>query len=74
MSNVTKKNSAAILKKYLAEHGIKQIYLAKKMNMKPSTLSAYLHGTTKFSADFAFNVAKALKIDPNIFIEKSYKK
>jgi addiction module HigA family antidote len=73
MPRITKANSADILQKYLEDHGIKKKYLAKKLGISASTLSAYLHGSIKFTADFALNVAKVLGVSPSLFLDKSYK-
>ena len=73
MTQFTKPNLSEILKEYLANHGIKSKYLAKKMGITPTNLSYYLNGHGKFTVDFAFAVSSALEISPEIFLDKSYK-
>ncbi len=73
MPSLTKENSAQILDQYLKEHGIKKSYLARKMNMSPSNLTADLKVTLRFTAEIALGVADAPNISPSIFLNKSYK-
>lgn len=64
-----KKNAREILYFYLRDHGIKQNYVAHKMGISSANFSNRLHGRLKFNADFALAVAKALDIDPTIFLK-----
>lgn len=74
MIQVTEQNAHKILKDYLKSHGITQAFVAKKMGISPQTFNAYVNGQNIFDADFAFSVAKALNIDPYIFLKESYRK
>lgn len=74
MVQVTQSDANVILKTYLKSHGITQAFAANKMGISPQTFNAYINGRYKFDADFAFSVAKALNIDPYIFLRESYRK
>lgn len=74
MSLVTKPNSNGILQKYLKSHGITQHFVANKMGVSDQSLSNLLNGRSKFTADKAIMVSKALGISLDIFLEKSYTK
>lgn len=74
MVQVTQPDANVILKTYLKSHGITQAFVAKKMGISPQTFNAYVNGQYKFDADFAFSVAKALDINPYIFLKESYRK
>lgn len=64
-----KENASEILYLYLRDHGIKQNYVARKMGISSANFSSRLHGRLKFNAEFALAVAKALDIDPTIFLK-----
>ncbi|RVU69835.1 MULTISPECIES: helix-turn-helix transcriptional regulator [Lactobacillus] len=66
---VVRSDAREILSKYLDEHGIKQSFVAKRMGISSATFSSRLHGRLNFDADFAIAVAKALRIDPDIFLK-----
>ena len=74
MVQVTEPNANEILKSYLEDHGISQAFVARKMGVTRQTFNAYINGSNKFDADFAFSVATALGISPKIFLKKTYRK
>lgn len=74
MVQVTEPNANEILKSYLEDHGISQAFVARKMGVTRQTFNAYINGSNKFDADFAFSVAIALGISPKIFLKKTYRK
>lgn len=54
---------------YLSENGIKQSFLAKKINMKENILSSRLREKSKLSHDEIALICGALGKEPNDFIE-----
>lgn len=74
MCDVVKSNAAKILLETIEKKGIKKVYVAKRMGITSSQLSAILHGRLKFNADIAFKAAFALDESPKIFLRKSYTK
>lgn len=73
MPKVVRDDAADILKKYLADHGIKNKYLADKIGMSESQLSSLLYKRSLLNGDKAILIAKALGISPNVFLKESYK-
>lgn len=69
---VTKTNAKEILQKYIDQHGITQHFVAEKMGISDQAFSSLINGRTKFTADKAIMVAKALDIPFSIFLEESY--
>lgn len=56
---------------YVAENGIKQVYIAQKTGLTPDTVSKMLNGSRKILADEFLLICNALNIDPNIFRNKT---
>ncbi len=56
---------------YVAEKGIKQVYIAQKTGLTPDTVSKMLNGNRRILADEFLLICNALNIDPNIFRNKS---
>lgn len=59
------------LKVYVAENGIKQVYIAQKTGLTPDTVSRMLNGSRRILADEFLLICNALNIDPNIFRNKT---
>ena len=57
------------IKQYLVENGIKQSFLAKKMNMSKFTMSSLLNGKRKITAEELNDIGKALNVNPTIFLD-----
>ncbi|CAM3196347.1 hypothetical protein SAMN04487792_1609 [Lactobacillus bombicola] len=72
MKSILKKNASEIAKKYMDTHNISHAYVANLMNISSSNFNDRINGRLKFTPDFAFIFAKALKINPNIFLLKKY--
>ena len=71
MVQVTKDNAGEIFDKLINEKGLKKAFVAKKMGISQQNLTNKIHRGT-FDADLALKAAKALDINPAIFIEKTY--
>lgn len=56
---------------YVAEKGVKQVYIAQKTGLTPDTVSKMLNGNRRILADEFLLICNALNIDPNIFRNKS---
>ncbi|WP_394958055.1 helix-turn-helix transcriptional regulator [Scardovia wiggsiae] len=53
----------------LIEHKIKQVTLAKALNMHPQTLSNKLNGTQSFSLQDAMQIAKYFQVSTDKILE-----
>lgn len=71
MVQVTKGNAGEIFDKLINDKGLKKAFVAKKMGISQQNLTNKIHRGT-FDADLALKAAKALDINPAIFIEKAY--
>ena len=71
MAQVTKDNAGEIFNKLINEKGLKKAFVAKKMGISQQNLTNKIHRGT-FDADLALKAAKALDINPAIFIDKTY--
>ena len=71
MVQVTKDNAGDIFDKLINEKGLKKAFVAKKMGISQQNLTNKIHRGT-FDADLALKAAKALDVNPAIFIEKTY--
>lgn len=54
--------------KYIADNGIKQIYVSEKTGIPENTLSMILNGKRKMEADEFVEIIVALNVDANHFI------
>jgi|LSQX01.2.fsa_nt_gb DNA-binding Xre family transcriptional regulator len=63
------KSPAEKISTYLSEHGIKQRFLARKINMNENILSSRLRGVSKFSYDEIALICGVLNLQPNDIIE-----
>ena len=72
MPKVVKDDANVILSKLIDDKGIKRAYLAKKVGISPSSMSALLHGNKRFTADLALQIGKVLDVPYTIFLTKSY--
>lgn len=57
------------IKDYLESNGIKQTFLANKIDMHPNTLNAKLNGHVRILADDIEKICGALGISPNAFLK-----
>ena len=71
MVQVTKDNAGDIFDKLINEKGLKKAFVAKKMGISQQNLTNKIHRGT-FDADLALKAAKALDVNPAIFIDKIY--
>lgn len=55
------------IKAYLKEHGITQRYVAGKIGMKETTLSACLTGQARLRAETLFLICDVLGVNPEVF-------
>lgn len=55
------------LNKYVADNGIKQVYIAQKTGLTADTVSKILNGSRRILADEFLLICTALDIDPNMF-------
>ena len=61
---------AANINEYLAEHGIKQTWLAEQLGVPVSTLNGILNGKVMMKADMFIRVCRVLKVSPETFVKK----
>lgn len=61
---------AAAINEFLKENGIKQEFLCNKINIAQNTLSDILNGKRRLLADEFVDIAIALGVDVNYFVEK----
>lgn len=65
-----KKKVAEVIKQYLDNSGIKQNFVAEKIQMSPITLCDILNGKRKLIADEFVSIVLALNVDANYFIDQ----
>lgn len=58
------------LKKFLTEHGIKQTFLAEKLNVPDYAISDMLSGRRKIDAVEYYQICKALRVPLEYFFEE----
>lgn len=71
MVQVTKDNAGEIFDKIIKDKGLKKTFVAKKMGISQQSLTNKISRGT-FDADLALKAAKALDVNPAIFIDKPY--
>ena len=71
MVQVTKDNAGEIFDKIIKDKGLKKTFVAKKMGISQQNLTNKINRGT-FDADLALKAAKALDVNPAIFIDKPY--
>ena len=54
----------AYLKAYMKEKGIKQSFIAEKINLSPQILGAMLNGQRKIEVSEYFRICEAIDVDP----------
>ena len=74
MPTVVKSNAKDILLKLIDDSGIKKNFIANKIGISASSMSALLHGRKKFTADTAIQISKILNLPDSVFLTKSYSK
>lgn len=57
------------IKNYLVEHGIKQRFLAEKLELPDSVISDMLNGFRKIDAVEYYQICKALRVSLEYFFE-----
>lgn len=57
------------IKNYLVEHGIKQRFLAEKLELPDPVISDMLSGQRKIDAVEYYQICKALRVDMEYFME-----
>lgn len=58
------------INRYLADHGIKQTFVAEQIGMSVKTLNSILRGRQRLNADVYERICRdGLKIDPGYFFE-----
>lgn len=57
------------IKDYLINHGIKQKYIVEKTGLSKGMISDIIRGRRKITAEELGLIAKALKVDANIFLQ-----
>ena len=55
---------AVILKEYIKEKGIKQSFIAEKIEMSPQVLGQLLNGQRKIEVSEYFRICNAIEMDP----------
>lgn len=55
---------AEILKEYIKEKGIKQSFIAEKIEMSPQILGQLLNGQRKIEVSEYFRICNAIEMDP----------
>lgn len=58
------------IKQYLADNGIKQTFLATKLNVPDSKISDILAGVQKINAIDYYLICKALRVEMEFFFKK----
>lgn len=58
------------IKRYLVDHGIKQTFLAQKLNIPDPALSDMLCGRRKINAEEYYIICKALGVSLEYFFEE----
>lgn len=57
------------IKNYLVEHGIKQRFLAEKLELPDPVISDMLSGQRKIDAVEYYQICKALRVNMEYFLE-----
>jgi Helix-turn-helix. len=60
--------TGVMVKEYLKENGITQIFLSRKTGIKPAKLNLALNGARRFSLDEYALVCGALKVNIDYFL------
>lgn len=55
---------------YLNQNGIKQNWLAERLNIHPSTLNGILNGRSELKADMFIEICHILNVPPERFSEE----
>lgn len=72
MPKPVKQDARIILQEIIDDRGMKKNYIANKLGISQSSMSALLSGNKKFTADIALQLAKILNVDNSVFLKKSY--
>lgn len=65
-----------VIKDYMKQNGIKQMYVSEKTGIRPQILGQMLLGKRKIEATELFSICEALGVNPVTFAEQAgiYKK
>lgn len=56
---------------YLKENGIKQSWLADRLDVPPTTLNGIINGRAKMKADMFISICKILNVPPETFAKET---
>lgn len=59
-----------LIKQYMSDNGIKQTFLATKLNVPDSKISDMLNGVQKINAVEYYLICKALRVDMEFFFKQ----
>lgn len=59
-----------LIKQYMSDNGIKQTFLAAKLNVPDSKISDMLNGVQKINAVEYYLICKALRVDMEFFFKQ----
>jgi transcriptional regulator with XRE-family HTH domain len=57
------------VRQYLEDHGIRQNFVARKINISASTFNAIMTGQRRMFADELRTICEVLNVTPEVFIE-----
>lgn len=60
---------AARIKKYLADNGIKQTFVAEKAGIKVNSFNSIMNGNVRLSVENMEKICKALNVPVDFFLE-----
>lgn len=72
VSRVVREDAGRIAEKLIDSQGLKKTFVARKVGTSPQNLYNRLHYES-IDADLAFKIAEVLKVNPSIFLSKSYR-
>lgn len=54
---------------YLKDNGIKQTWLAERLEIPPTTLNGIINGRSELKADTFITICKVLNVSPETFVK-----
>ena len=64
-------DAAKKIKQYIADNGLKQIYVAEKAGIEFAVFNAILNGKTRLDVERLERISKALGVEPGFFLSQS---
>lgn len=61
-------DTAKKIKQYIADNGLKQVYVAEKAGIEVAVLNAILNGKTRLDVERLERIARALGVEPAFFL------